>query len=83
MERGKKARRQATAEAEGMWAIRVMLDQARKVRDRALFDLAIDSKLRGCDLVKLRIGDLVADGRVRSRAMVVQQRRKGRCSLSC
>ena len=33
-------------------AIRFMLDQARRVRDRALFDLAIDSKLRGCDLVK-------------------------------
>ena len=32
-----------------IWAIRFMLDQARKVRDRALFDLAIDSKLRGCE----------------------------------
>lgn len=43
-----------------------MLDQARKVRDRALFDLAIDSKLRGCDLVKVRIGDLVVGGRIRT-----------------
>ena len=41
-----------------IWAVRFMLDQDRKVRDRALFDLASDSKLRGCDLVKIRIGDL-------------------------
>ena len=59
-----------------IWAIRFMLDQARKVRDRALFDLAIDSKLRGCDLVKVKIGDLVAGGRVRNRAMVIQQKTK-------
>lgn len=57
-----------------IWAIRFMLDQARKVRERALFDLAIDSKLRSCDLVKVKISDLVAGGRVRSRAMVVQQK---------
>ncbi len=42
------------------------------MRDRALFDLAIDSKLRGCDVVKVRIGDLVLGGQVRSRAIVVQ-----------
>lgn len=38
-----------------------------------MFDLAIDSKLRGCDIVKIRIGDLVGGGRVRSRAIVVQR----------
>ena len=57
-----------------VWAIRFWLEQERRLRDRALFDLAIDSKLRGCDLVKVRIGDLVSGGRVRSRAMVVQQK---------
>ena len=57
-----------------IWAIRFMLDQDRRLRDRALFDLAIDSKLRGCDLVKIRIRDLVAGGRVRNRAMVIQQK---------
>jgi site-specific recombinase XerC len=45
-------------------------------RDRALFDLAIDSKLRGCDLVRVRIADLVAGGRIRNRAMVIQQKTK-------
>ena len=57
-----------------IWAIRFMLDRDRKLRDRALFDLAIDSKLRGCDLVKIKIGDLVAGARVRNRAMVIQQK---------
>jgi integrase len=59
-----------------IWAIRFMLDQEHRLRDRALFDLAIDSKLRGCDLVKVRIGDLVAGRRVRNRAMDIQQTTK-------
>jgi integrase len=44
------------------------------VRDRALFDLAIDSKLRGCDLARIRIGDLVTGDRIRDRALVVQRK---------
>lgn len=44
------------------------------MRDRAMFDLAIDSKLRGCGIVKIKIGDLVRGGQVRSRAIVVQQK---------
>jgi integrase len=55
-----------------IWAIRFWLDRERRMRDRALFDLAIDSKLRGCDLVRIRIGDLVSGGRVRNRAIVIQ-----------
>jgi integrase len=51
-----------------VWAIRL--------RDRALSDFAIDSKLRGCDVVKVRIGDIVAGGRIRDRAVVVQQKTK-------
>lgn len=57
-----------------VWAIRFYLDQHRRLRDRALFDLALDSKLRGCDVVRLKIGDLVAGGEVRSRAIVVQRK---------
>jgi integrase len=57
-----------------VWAIRFWLDRERRLRDRAMFDLAIDSKLRGCDVVKVKIGDLVSGGRVRSRATVVQQK---------
>src|SRR5215468_3178211 len=57
-----------------VWAIRFWLDRERRLRDRALFDLAIDSKLRGCDVVKIRIGELVSGGRVRTRATVTQQK---------
>ena len=43
------------------------------MRDRALLDLAIDSKLRGCDLAKIKIGTLVDGPAIRTRAMVVPQ----------
>ena len=49
-------------------------DHQGRLRDRAMFDLAIDSKMRGCDVVTMKIGDVVLDGRVRSRATVVQQK---------
>lgn len=57
-----------------VWAIRFWLEREHRVRDRALFDFAIDSKLRGCDVVKVRIGDLVSGGRIWTRAVVVQQK---------
>ncbi len=57
-----------------VWAIRFWLDREKRVRDRALFDLAIDSKLRGCNLVRIRVGEVVSGSRVRARATVVQQK---------
>ena len=57
-----------------IWAIRFFLDREGRVRERALFDLAIDSKLRGCDLVKILIGDVVSGSDIRTRAIVVQQK---------
>lgn len=57
-----------------VWSVRFHLKREGRVRDLALFDLAVDSKLRGCDLVRLRVSDLLAGGVVRSRALVVQQR---------
>ena len=57
-----------------VWAIRFFLEHEGRLRDRALFDLAIDSKLRGCDVVKIKIGDLVTNGQIRHRAVVVQQK---------
>jgi hypothetical protein len=65
-------RGEAPAEAAAVWAIRFFLDEHRRVRDRVLFDLAIDSKLRGCDVVKVKIGDLVLGRQFRSGAIVVQ-----------
>ena len=57
-----------------IWAIRVLLKLNNRVRDLAFFNLAIDSKLRACDLVKLRVSDIAHGGRVLSRATVIQQK---------
>ena len=57
-----------------VWSIRVRLEIARMWRDLALFNLAIDSKLRACDLVKLRIDEVCSGTKVRDRATVVQKK---------
>ena len=57
-----------------VWAIRVRLQIARRTRDLALFNIALDSKLRGCDVVSLRVADIVAAGAIRQRAIVIQQK---------
>jgi hypothetical protein len=57
-----------------VWAIRLHLQREQRVRDLAMFDLAIDSKLRGCDLVRLKIGQLVVNATVQHRASVIQQK---------
>ena len=57
-----------------VWSIRVRLEIARMWRDLALFNLAIDSKLRACDLVKLRIDEVSSGRMVRDRATVIQKK---------
>jgi len=57
-----------------VWGIRVRLQVERRSRDLALFDLAIDSKLRSCDVVALRVSDIVSAGTIRRRAIVLQQK---------
>jgi hypothetical protein len=57
-----------------VWSIRVRLEIARKWRDLALFNLAIDSKLRACDLVKLRLDEVCLGAKVRDRATIVQKK---------
>ena len=59
-----------------VWAIRARLEIAGHLRDLALFNVAIDSKLRGCDLVKLAVADLVKHDRVRERVSVIQSKTK-------
>ena len=71
---GRKVGAKRALKPRQIWAIRFFLDQHGRVQDRALFDLAIDSKLRGCDLVKIRISDIVCDRKIRTRATVVQQK---------
>ncbi|MEO1020719.1 MAG: tyrosine-type recombinase/integrase, partial [Pseudomonadota bacterium] len=53
---------------------RARLELANNLRDLALFNLAIDSKLRGCDLVRLRVSDLVVSGSVRDRVSIIQSK---------
>jgi integrase len=57
-----------------VWAIRVRLQLEERRRDLALFNLALDSKLRGCDLVRLQVNDVCVGGRVRDRATVIQRK---------
>jgi integrase len=57
-----------------VWSIRVRLQVERRARNLALFNLAIDSKLRGCDLVRLQVDDASVGGRVRDRATIVQKK---------
>jgi integrase len=57
-----------------VWAIRARLELAGNLRDLALFNVAIDSKLRGCDLVSLKVIDLLRDDRIRERVSVVQSK---------
>jgi integrase len=57
-----------------IWTIRIRLQLAGNIRDLALFNLAIDSKLRSCDLVKIRVKDIASGTTVSSRAIVMQQK---------
>ena len=57
-----------------VWAIRVRLELAERHRDLALFNMAIDSKLRGCDLIRLRVTDIYAAGQVKDRAAITQRK---------
>lgn len=57
-----------------VWAIRVRLEIAERTRDLALFNLAIDRKLRSCDLVKFKVADVCAAGQVRERTSITQSK---------
>lgn len=55
-----------------IWAIRQQLKVAKRVRDLAMFNCALDSKLRACDLVRLRVSDVAPGGALRQRSIVIQ-----------
>ena len=80
--KGKLVGQKPPAKLNEIWSIRIRLQLANKRRDVALFNLAIDSKLRACDLLKLRLNNVEHGGRVMSRAIVMQQKKhKGPFSL--
>lgn len=72
--KGKLCGQKAPFKLKEIWAIRVRLQMQGRTRDLALFDLGIDSKLRACDLVKLRVRDVCHGDHVASRAIVLQQK---------
>jgi integrase len=74
--KGKLIGQKAPLKLRDIWAIRIRLQMSHRVRELALFDLALDSKLRGCDLVQLRVRDVQHGDRMASRAMIMQQKTK-------
>jgi integrase len=72
--KGKLIGQKAPLKLKEIWAIRVRLELSQRTRDLALFNLAIDSKLRACDLVKLKVRDISHGDRVTSRAIVMQKK---------
>ena len=57
-----------------IWAIRIRLQLKKETRELAMFNLAIDSKLRSCDLVKLKVRDVYHGNGISPRAMILQQK---------
>ncbi len=72
--KGKLVGQKPPLKPKDIWAIRINLQNSHKVRELAMFNLAIDSKLRGCDLVNLRVRDVTHGNQIMARAMVVQRK---------
>jgi integrase len=74
--KGKLTGQKAPLKQKDIWAIRVRLQLTNRTRDLALFNLAIDSKLRACDLLKLKVRDVTHGDRIASRTTIMQQKTK-------
>ena len=72
--KGKLVGQKPPLKLQEIWAIRIRLQIDKRFRELALFNLAIDSKLRACDLLNLRVSDVSHGGRVASRAIVMQRK---------
>ncbi len=72
--KGKLVGQKAPFKLQEIWAMPVRLQMQGRLRDLALFDRGIGSKLRACDLVKLRVRDVCHGDRFAARAMVLQQK---------
>ena len=74
--KGKIVGQKAPFKVKDIWALRVRLQMEGRVRELALFNLGIDSKLRGCDLVALKVRDVTHGDQVATRAIVMQHKTK-------
>jgi len=72
--KGKLIGQKSPLKLKDIWAIRVRLQLAKRTRELAMFNLAIDSKLRACDLVQLRVRDICHGELVASRVIVMQRK---------
>ncbi|NQV69608.1 MAG: tyrosine-type recombinase/integrase [Pseudohongiella sp.] len=72
--KGKLVGQKSPLKLKEIWAIRIRLQLSHNLRELALFNLAIDSKLRGCDLVKLKVSDVTQGGSISHRATITQQK---------
>ena len=72
--KGKIVGQKAPLKLKDIWAIRIRLQLGHRTRELALFDLGLDSKLRACDLVRLRVRDICHGDQVATRAIVMQQK---------
>ncbi len=72
--KGRIVGQKAPFKPKDIWALRVRLQMEDRVRELALFILGIDSKVRGCDLVALRVRDVCHGDQLASRAIVVQHK---------
>ena len=74
---GKLIGQKSPLKLKDIWAIRIHLKMKGRTRDLALFNLAIDSKLRGCDVVGLRVVDVAPHGYAVDRASIRQRKQEG------
>lgn len=72
--KGKLIGQKSPLKLKEIWAIRIRLQLSEKIRDLALFNLAIDSKLRGCDLLSLKVNDISQGRSIMHRAIVMQRK---------
>ena len=79
--KGKLVGQKAPLKQREIWAIRIRLQLAERTRELALFNLAVDSKLRSCDLLRLRVKDVTHGDHIANRAIACSRRLGARCNL--
>ncbi len=72
--KGKLTGQKPALKLKEIWSIRARLQISQNILELALFNMAIDSKLRACDLVKLKVSDISHGSHINKRAMIIQQK---------
>jgi integrase len=72
--KGKLVGQKAPFKPKDLWAMRARMEQEPRTRELALFNLSIDGKLRGCDLVALKLRDIQHGAQIAPRAIITQHK---------